>query len=56
MAKIKKIKAGRPPVPEEDKVKRIPISAKLKHHKAIKLEFAEKVERFEKKLDKEAKQ
>lgn len=52
----KKVKAGRPKVAKNDKVRRIPISAKVKHHSKIKEQFGSEIAMFEMKLDKEVKQ
>ncbi len=49
MAKVKK--AGRPKVPNRDKVRRIPISAKVKNHPIIKKRYEEEIAAFEKSLE-----
>ena len=51
----KKVKVGRPKVAKNDKVRRIPISAKLKHHPRIRQRFEEEIGDFERLLDKEVK-
>jgi hypothetical protein len=53
MAKIKK--AGRPKVAKKDKVMRIPISAKVRHHSAIKARFEEEIFEYGRILDKQEK-
>jgi hypothetical protein len=53
MAKIKK--AGRPKVAKKDKVRRVPISAKVKHHPAIRAKFEEEIFEYGKILDKQEK-
>jgi len=54
MAKVNKV--GRPKVAKKDRVRRIPISAKVKHHPVIRKRFEEEVAEFERSLDKEVKQ
>ncbi len=48
---IRKKSVGRPKMKGKDKVQRIPISAPIKHHKAIKEEFEPSVKSFVEKLD-----
>jgi hypothetical protein len=48
---VKKKKVGRPKVSKKDKLQRIPISAKVKHHEAIVEEFAAEIASFEVKLE-----
>jgi hypothetical protein len=47
----KKKKVGRPKIKKSDKLLRIPITAKVKHHEAIKEEFASDIAQFEIKLE-----
>ncbi len=54
MAKVKPV--GRPKVADKNKVRRIPISAKIKHHPKIRKRFEEEVAEYERSLDKEIKQ